>query len=68
MKGNNKYLYVIGLSTPIGWLWKVQGDIVSAFTKKDCERRIRRLYNVGLIDNEHRNYLLNNLKALKRGK
>lgn len=68
MKGDNKYMYVIGLSTPIGWLWKVQGDNVSAFTKKCCERRIRFLYNVGLIDNEHRNYLLNNLKALKRGK
>ena len=68
MANNNKYPYVIGLATPLGWIWRVQGDDLSAFNKKDCEHRIRMLCNNGLIDKGHRNYLINNLKTLKRGK
>ena len=66
MAENNKYLYVIGLNSPIGWVWKVQGDNLSSLTKKDCEHRIRMLCNGGQIDIGHRNYLLNNLKSLKK--
>ena len=67
MSSNIKYPYVIGMNTPLGWVWKVQGDNISSFTKKDCEVRIRMLCNGGQIDKEHRNYLLNELKSLKRG-
>lgn len=35
--------------------------------KKGCEFRIRELCNSGEIDRIHRNYLINNLKSLKRG-
>lgn len=63
----DKYNYVFGLSTPVGWVWKLQGDNLSSFTKKDCEHRIRKLFNSGVITREHRDYLLNELKGLKRG-
>ena len=65
---SSDYSYVIGMSTPLGWVYKIQGDNMSAFTKKDCEYRIRKLYNAGVINKESRDYLLTNLKALKRGK
>lgn len=67
MANNNNYPYVVGISTQIGWVWKIQGDSLSSFTKKDCEYRIRRLFNGGFIDRQHRDYLLDNLKKLKRG-
>ena len=63
---NSKYSYVIGCRTPVGWVWKVQGDNLYSFTKKDCECRIRMLCNSGEIDKEQRNYLLGELKSLKR--
>ena len=67
MVGNRKYPYVIGLNGTFGWTWHVQGDTMFAFTKKDCEHRIRMLCNNGEIDKEHRNYLLDDLRSLKRG-
>ena len=65
---SSDYSYVIGMSTPLGWVYKIQGDNMSAFTKKDCEYRIRMLHNSGVIDKDCRDYLLSNLKSLKRGK
>lgn len=61
------YDYVFGVPSPIGWIYKLQGDNLSSLTKKDCEYRIRRLCKSGVITREQRNYLLNNLKELKRG-
>ena len=61
-----KYMYVYGYSTPLGWVYKVQGDNLSAFTKKDCEHRIRVLCRYGHINKATRKYLLNELKGLVR--
>lgn len=63
----DKYNYVFGVSTPLGWVYRLQGDNLSSLTKKDCEHRIRMLFNSGVVTREHRNYLLNELKGLKRG-
>lgn len=63
----DKYNYVFGVSTPLGWVYRLQGDNLSSMTKKDCEYRIRMLFNSGVITREHRDYLLNDLKGLKRG-
>ena len=65
---SSDYSYVIGMSTPLGWVYKIQGDNMSAFTKKDCEYRIRMLCNGGVITKSNRDYLLLSLKGLKRGK
>lgn len=62
----NNYNYIIGKQTSFGFVYQIQGDGLSAFTKKDCEYRIRQLYNGGSIGKEQRDYLLSNLKRLKR--
>ena len=63
-----KYSYVSVCSVkPFGWVYKIQGDTLYSTTKKECEWRIRLLYNSRKIDKETRDYLLKNLKKLKRG-
>ena len=57
---------VFGFSSPIGFCYKVNGDNVSATTKKDCAYRIRKLCNDQQITPEIRNILLAQLKELKR--
>ena len=63
----DKYNYVFGISTPVGWVYRLQGDNLSSLTKKDCEHRIRMLFNSGVITRGHRDYLLVALRGLKRG-
>ena len=57
---------VFGFSSPIGFCYKVNGDNVSATTKKDCAYRIRQLCKGKQITPEMRDILLVQLKALKR--
>lgn len=61
-----EYTYVMGMKTPIGWVYKIQGDFLGSFTKKDCEHRIRVLFKNGEFDRDVRDYLLNDLKSIKR--
>ena len=62
----NKFSYVYGISNSLGFFYKIQGDTLSSANKKDCEYRIRSLYNAGQIDVATRDYLLNDLRKLKR--
>ena len=66
MIDNSRYSDVEGFKSPVGWIWKVNGDNLNSLTKVDCEHRIRMLYNGGCIDRLHRNYLLKRLKSMKK--
>ena len=63
----SNYNYIIGMKSPVGWVYNIQGDSLYALTKKDCEHRIRSLYNSGVIKKSNRDYLLIALKTIKRG-
>jgi len=60
------YIYVYGHKTPTGFVYRIQGDEFTSGTKKGCEKRIRCLHNAGLINREGRDYLLEELKGIKR--
>ena len=62
----SKYNYVIGERNRLGFFYRISGDDLYSFTKKDCEYRIRSLFNAGKIDRGCRDYLLSDLKAIKR--
>lgn len=60
------YSYVYGFSNQMGFFYRIQGDSLISATKKDCEHRIRSLFNAGQITRETRDYLLGELKGIKR--
>lgn len=63
---SNPFVYLRGSNDSKLVTYWVNGDNIGAFTKKDCEHRIRTLCNAGHFDSEVRNVLLAELKSLKR--
>ena len=62
----SKYTKVIGENTPIGFLYRISNDDLTAFNKDDCAYRIRMLCTAGRITAERKTDLLQQLKAIKR--
>lgn len=62
-----RFNYIIGMSTSKGFGYGIEGDDwIFSNTKADCRKRIRNLYRWGKITKEQKDYLLNDLKAIKR--
>ena len=56
-----KYSHVIYVTNSLGHFYKIEGDGLYMSSKEDCEYRIDCLYKVGLIDDDIRSNLLNEL-------
>lgn len=64
MKLDNPQVYLTSNDGVV--LYRINGDKIYSFTKKDCAFRIRQLFRAGYYDKELRDILLQQLKSLKR--
>jgi hypothetical protein len=62
-----RFSCIVGMNSPLGFVYRVYGDNKASLTKKECEGRIKSLYNVGSIGKSQKDYLLKDLKSFKRG-